>query len=42
MTYLETIKKLAESIKNNPEMSEEEKEKAKKLLNELVNILALY
>ena len=42
MFYLETIKKLYESIKNNPEISEEEKSKAKELLNELSNLLAMY
>lgn len=42
MSYMETIKRLNESVKNNTEMTEQEKERAKKLLSELANILALY
>lgn len=42
MFYLETIKKLYESVKNNHEIPEEEKEQIKELLNRLSNLLALY
>lgn len=42
MSYMETIKRLNESVKNNTEMTEQERERAKKLLSELANILALY
>ena len=42
MSYLETIKRLNESIKNNPEIPEEDKAKAKELLNELSRIVAFY
>ena len=42
MGYLETIKRLNESIKNNNEIPAEEKEKAKELLAKLANLLALY
>lgn len=41
-SYLETIKRMIESVKNNSEMPQEEKEKALKLLGELANLLALY
>lgn len=42
MSYLNTIKIMYEHIKNNNEISEEEKEKAKKLLDELSRLLAFY
>jgi hypothetical protein len=42
MSYLETIKKLNENIKNNPEITEEEKAQAKELLNKLTSLLATY
>jgi hypothetical protein len=42
MFYLETIKKLYESIKNDPEISPEDKAKVKEHIKELSNILALY
>lgn len=40
--YLQTIKFLNESIKNNREIPAEEKEKASALLGELARIVALY
>jgi hypothetical protein len=42
MSYLETIKRLYESIKNNDEISDQEKDQCKELLNKLSNLLALY
>lgn len=39
---LETIKRLNERIKNNPEMSQEEKERSAELLAELARIVAMY
>lgn len=42
MFYLQTIKKLCESIKNNNEISEQDKEKATALLDELARLLATY
>lgn len=42
MFYLQTIKKMLESIKNNNEISEKDKTKAKELLNELSRLLAVY
>ncbi len=42
MFYLQTIKKLSESIKNSKEISERDKAKAKELLNELARLLAMY
>lgn len=42
MSYLQTIKRLYENIKNNSEISEEDKAKAKELLNELSRLLAVY
>jgi hypothetical protein len=42
MFYLETIKKLYESIKNNNEIDEQDKAKSKELLDKLANLLACY
>lgn len=42
MFYLETIKRLLANIKDNKEISEKDKERAKELLNELSRILAVY
>lgn len=42
MFYLQTIKKLYDHIKNNNEIPHDEKEKAKKLLDELSRLLAMY
>jgi hypothetical protein len=42
MFYLQKIKKLYECIKNNNEIPQEEKEKAKELLDKLSCLLALY
>lgn len=42
MSYLQTIKKLHESINSNNEIPCKEKEKAKELLNELSRLLAMY
>jgi hypothetical protein len=42
MFYLDTIKRMQEHIKNNNEISEAEKTKAKELLNELARLLAFY
>ena len=42
MFYLETIKRLLANIKDNKEISEKDKERAKELLNELARILAVY
>lgn len=42
MFYLQTIKNLYESVKNNDEIPQEEKEKVKELLDKLSNILAMY
>ena len=42
MFYLETLKKLYENIKSNPEIPEEDKTKVKEHINELSRILALY
>ena len=42
MFYLQTINKMYEHIKNNPEIPEAEKTQAKELLNKLSNLLALY
>ena len=42
MLYLQTIKKMLESIKNNEEVSEKDKTRAKELLNELARLLAVY
>lgn len=42
MSYLQTIKRLYENIKNNSEISEEDKVRAKELLNELSRLLAVY
>lgn len=42
MFYLQTIKKLYEQVKNNNEIPEEEKAKAKQLLEDLSRLLAIY
>ena len=42
MFYLQNIKNLIESVKNNNELPSDDKEKAIKLLNELASLLALY
>lgn len=42
MFYLETIKKLYGSIKNNSEIPQEEKKTAEELLTKLSNLLMLY
>lgn len=42
MFYIETIKGLYKSINDNPNMPNEEKERALKLLDELTNILLFY
>ena len=42
MFYLQTIKRLYENIKNNSEISEEDKTRAKELLDELARLLAVY
>ena len=42
MFYLETLKKLLASIDKNKDIPEEEKTKAKALIKELCNLLALY
>lgn len=42
MFYLQTLKKLYEHIKNNKEIPEEEKAKAKNLVEELTRLLAVY
>lgn len=42
MFYLQTIKSLYESVKNNEEIPQEEKEKVRELIKELSNILAMY
>lgn len=42
MFYLQTIKNLGASIKNNDEIPAEEKAKAQQLLGELARLLALY
>lgn len=42
MSYLETLKRLYNSIKDNKEISEEEKARAKELIDELSRILAVY
>jgi hypothetical protein len=42
MSYLQTIKRLYENIKNNSEISEKDKARAKELLDELARLLAVY
>lgn len=42
MSYLQTIKRLYENIKNNNEISGKDKARAKELLDELARILAEY
>ncbi len=42
MYYLETIKRIGEHIKNNTEISEEDKKQATALLGELARLLATY
>lgn len=42
MFYLQTIKKMLESIEKNEEIPEKEKARAKELLNELARLLAVY
>ncbi len=42
MSYLETIKKMYEHIKNNPEISADEKVQARELLSKLSSLLAIY
>ena len=42
MFYLQTIKKMLESIKSNNEISEKDKARAKELLDELARLLAVY
>jgi hypothetical protein len=39
---MEAIKKLCDGVKNNSEMSQEEKDQALELLKKLANLLALY
>ena len=42
MSYIETLKRLYNSIKNNKEIPEKEKARAKELVDELVRMLAVY
>lgn len=42
MFYVETLKRLNEHVKNNDEIPAEDKEKAKKIIEELLSLLALY
>jgi hypothetical protein len=42
MFYLDIIKRMSEDVKNNADISEEDKAKAKLLLGELSNLLAMY
>mgnify|MGYP003297030604 CR=1 FL=1 len=42
MFYIEILKKLYSHICDNTEIPEEEKAKAKKLVKELTNLLAIY
>lgn len=42
MFYIETLKKLYSHIHNNIEIPEEEKAKAKQLIKELCELLAIY
>lgn len=42
MFYLQTIKRMLESIKENKEISGKDKARAKELLDELARILAVY
>lgn len=42
MSYLQTIKRMLESIKENNEISGKDKARAKELLDELARILANY
>lgn len=42
MFYLDAIKRMSESIKNDADISEEDKAKAKALLGELAGLLAMY
>jgi len=42
MFYLETIKKLYASIKADESIEAEDKQKITELVNQLVNILAMY
>ena len=42
MFYLQTIKRMLESIKENNEISTTDKARAKELLDELARLLAMY
>lgn len=42
MSYLESLKRLYNNIKNNKEIPEEEKARVKELIDELTRILAVY
>lgn len=42
MFYIQTLKNLYEHVKNNSEISADEKEKAKELIAELTRLLAMY
>ena len=42
MSYLELLKRLYESVKNNPGIPKDEKAEAKELINELTKILMVY